>query len=216
MPNWVTNRIAFDNAEQYKLFKEKFMDSNGELDFNKIIPMPDIVSYADRICDSVFDENRASALAEEFKNCKDHKRDNDYYKRKEEIEKGYVCSLAIKESGEDPYNWKIANWGVKWGASEESWDDCGCMVIFDTPWGIPDPIYNKLAEMGFEFEMLAIDESNDWAVEGQSIKWEDNDKPQFSCSDADPAVVHRDIFGEGFEEYEEDWEETEDEEDKNN
>lgn len=191
MPNWVTNKIAL-NDEQYTSFKEKFKGENGELDFNKIIPMPDIIDYADKICKTSFDKEKADALAEEFKN---HKMNNNYYQRKREIEAGYICSLAIKKYGKDPYYWKCSNWGVKWGTSETTWNDCGCMVIFDTPWGIPEPIYNKLAEMGFEFEMEAIDESNDWAAVGQSIKWKDDDKPQFSCSDADPEEVHRDIFG---------------------
>lgn len=58
------------------------------------------------------------------------------------------------------YNWRLDNWGTKWGAY-----DCYCIIkrsyvlfVFSTAWCIPQPIYQKLGEMGYEMEIRYADE----------------------------------------------------------
>ena len=40
MPNWVSNTIILKSEEDLKFFKELLVDENGEVDFEKLIPMP--------------------------------------------------------------------------------------------------------------------------------------------------------------------------------
>jgi hypothetical protein len=47
------------------------------------------------------------------------------------------------------YEWKWANWGVKWDARVEDYDDSDpneVYVYFDTPWGAPVEFFKKFAE----------------------------------------------------------------------
>lgn len=60
----------------------------------------------------------------------------------------------------DWYRWRLENWGTKWGAY-----DCYCIIkksyvafVFSTAWNIPDKIYKKLADMGYEMEIRYADE----------------------------------------------------------
>jgi hypothetical protein len=58
------------------------------------------------------------------------------------------------------YNWNINNWGCKWDANEITIDDCqgeGYVLIqFATPWGMPTPVFQAMAEqhpeLTFDFE----------------------------------------------------------------
>ena len=47
------------------------------------------------------------------------------------------------------YSWNIANWGVKWDINkQEVEDDDGCFELeFETPWGPPNEIYDRLVEL---------------------------------------------------------------------
>ena len=40
MPNWVSNTIILKSEEDLKKFQELLVDENGEVDFEKLIPMP--------------------------------------------------------------------------------------------------------------------------------------------------------------------------------
>lgn len=40
MPNWVSNTIILKSEEDFKKFKELLVDEYGEVDFEKLIPMP--------------------------------------------------------------------------------------------------------------------------------------------------------------------------------
>ena len=42
------------------------------------------------------------------------------------------------------YNWRIENWGTKWGVSEFSCNRT--TMIFETAWATPEPIFEKLSE----------------------------------------------------------------------
>jgi len=47
------------------------------------------------------------------------------------------------------YDWRIANWGVKWDVAdvESERDDTHLTLFFDTPWGPPDRIKSALEDM---------------------------------------------------------------------
>jgi len=73
--------------------------------------------------------------------------------------KGQQLLDAVKETGfSDWYQWSIVNWGVKWDASSiqnigyyesdalDSKDYAEAIYRFNTPWGWPEPIVDKLRE----------------------------------------------------------------------
>lgn len=43
MPNWAYNKITAKTDEDFNALCEKFLDKNGNLDFNTVVPMPDTV-----------------------------------------------------------------------------------------------------------------------------------------------------------------------------
>ena len=64
------------------------------------------------------------------------------------------------------YDWNCANWGTKWnsyhGELIEASEDV-FVAQFETAWSPPEPIFDKLREMGFEVNGLWKDEG-DWEV----------------------------------------------------
>lgn len=68
------------------------------------------------------------------------------------------------EHGEDVvcwYGWNLENWGTKWNSYEfdlKAEDDNNLHVQFDTAWGTPQPIWDKLEEMGFTLTGVWLDE----------------------------------------------------------
>lgn len=60
----------------------------------------------------------------------------------------------------DWYDWRIANWGTKWNASNTHVDWDGHAISFDTAWSAPEPIIYALSEAfpDVEFEWMYADE----------------------------------------------------------
>lgn len=58
----------------------------------------------------------------------------------------YYYELLVKFGCMDWYEWACKNWGVKWNASDTYIDDEKCTIWFDTPWGTPEGIYEKIAK----------------------------------------------------------------------
>ena len=58
------------------------------------------------------------------------------------------------------YDWCCENWGTKWDACHMSWhqpDDNIVQFDFDTAWSPPIPVYEELAEQGFEVEAYYVE-----------------------------------------------------------
>ena len=57
------------------------------------------------------------------------------------------------------YEWSVENWGSKWDACNLVWDDYGDIVTFsfDTAWSPPLPVYEALADMGFEVQAYYVE-----------------------------------------------------------
>lgn len=54
----------------------------------------------------------------------------------------------------DWYNWRVQNWGTKWGGYDGSFNDDQSVFAFDTAWAPPLPIIKKLAELTGESFVL--------------------------------------------------------------
>ena len=62
------------------------------------------------------------------------------------------------------YDWRVANWGTKWNASDTNYD--GETIHFDTAWSVPHPIIAKIAEEFPETKLYGrSDEESGWFEE---------------------------------------------------
>lgn len=84
MPNWVRNNVEFGNKQVIN----DLINEHGEFDFNKIIPMPEILE----------DENK------------------DKFDKMTQEER--LLFLKDNDDCADWYSWRIHFWGCKWNASE--------------------------------------------------------------------------------------------------
>ena len=57
-----------------------------------------------------------------------------------------LYELKEKYGFDNWYDWRCANWGTKWNASETSYDKENQTLRFDTAWSIPYPVIAKIAE----------------------------------------------------------------------
>ena len=57
-----------------------------------------------------------------------------------------LFALKEKYGFDNWYNWSCHNWGCKWNAGDSNYDPESKLLTFDTPWSIPYPILNKIAQ----------------------------------------------------------------------
>lgn len=121
MPNYCTNEVYF--KEEVVEEVKKFLDKDGNIDFNKVIPAP---------------------LTQE-----DCERDFPAYVIHNEEEARKEC-LNYDETNErrwfNWYRWNIDFWGTKWN----SFDNLGTsdqVVAFITAWCPCSPVIRKLSEL---------------------------------------------------------------------
>jgi len=81
--------------------------------------------------------------------------------------------MCAEEGRPNWYDWNRENWGTKWGAydltivDDEQEDEIS--VQFLTAWSPPQPIFDKLIEMGFDISGLWKDEGD---TEGHPINYD--------------------------------------------
>ena len=127
MPNWCHNRVSFyaENEQDVSKLKRIF---ESETPFNEIIPSPDWKNTPNE---------KGELPVEEL-----HRND-----------KGEVmcASWNFPDGTNDDrwYHWNISNWGVKWDINKQEVDeDDGWFELnFETPWGPPNEIYDRLVEL---------------------------------------------------------------------
>ena len=158
MPNWVRNIVKFGcSDERMNEIKKAITDDEGNIEFNKIIPMPGSLNLTSgSITDRSLDCYRNQDLREELmkKYGIGHETFDAY------VELGKVYDLNIREYGFPTwYEWRYANWGTKWDASETYWNSDN-IVTFETAWSCPIPIFEKISEMypDVPFEVAFADE----------------------------------------------------------
>ena len=57
------------------------------------------------------------------------------------------------------YDWSVDNWGTKWDACSMDYEEYDGIVTFsfDTAWSPPLPVYEALADMGFEVQAYYVE-----------------------------------------------------------
>lgn len=167
MPNWTENTIRI-NKDVIK----KYLDEDGNFDFNKLIEMPKelditsgsptsygIIYYAQLHPEELEICNKAYSVLNLFNG---HIEDEEMYKEDNTNNDNYEKDLAEGTQGIENYKkygfvtwyeWSVANWGTKWNASDtyiEDVDDKMCDVHFSTAWNVPIKIILKLCELNPE------------------------------------------------------------------
>lgn len=165
MANYVFNYLYMNEGTLKKYFNEE-----GELDFNKVIPKPEIFSH---IKFQLFSQ-KTWEIEAKFMNFVIHK---EKYLEKENINE--LIMLFLNKLGEklegknfeeilknNPENetalalapvycetlygktnaahWCTENWGTKWNASDQY--KCDDYIEFTTAWSMPDKIIKKIIE----------------------------------------------------------------------
>ena len=188
MPNWCCCEI-----EAPKSVLKKYINDEGDFDFNKIFKMPeslnvtdgsdnsrDIMCYlTDRLTvpfDSLPAEKKFLILElmnypeSAWNDCKT----NPYWNADEGYDRGKVLvDNYLKYGATTWYDWRWKNWGTKWNACEcvldkeyeKLKDDDIAVVAFDTAWNIPVPIIRKIFEDNPDCEIRF-----EWDDEGEN--WE--------------------------------------------
>jgi hypothetical protein len=148
MPNWTSNMIyAEGSPEQISEFLEKIRGARGVLDFDSIIPMPELLKHTGSGARAFGGEDcREWYVIEPADYSNDKPEKIRLFTAEEEAE---LTKLGVRSW----YDWSIANWGTKWNACRADivsggQPDSGYVRIeFETAWDAPEPIFRKLAEM---------------------------------------------------------------------
>lgn len=178
MPNWTTNQVKMKGIADKSFYTE---DDHGttQIDFQKIIPMPDdlnINSGSSNTLDirlamkTVVDYLNSSSyiigikLPEVDEYLSKYKgNDNQAVSKihtkhdmEEHVKQGLQCIQNIINHGHPTwYEWRNQNWGVKWNASDTVILDDDT-IEFNTPWYYPEPIFKEISRQN-PCDLLQVD-----------------------------------------------------------
>ena len=118
MPNWVINQIYIRSKKpSLRDLVKEIVDSSDQIDFNKVIPMPDEMQMEGNIP----------------------------HEPSPELQKLWDARTKKYGAG-NWYDWSIKYWGTKWNASEGYFDDEANRLVFNTAWDEPKGVLQKLAD----------------------------------------------------------------------
>jgi hypothetical protein len=156
MPNHVTNKLTMSGdaecIEEVKVHVCGGLNERGEaiyIDFDKIIKMPEELD----ITAGTRAETTVSDLLRKTKEDPAHLRETlkqnfevlfDLSEEEIDLTKKYINN-HINHGVIHWYDWRIKNWGTKWGAYSQQLD--GNTIKFQTAWSTPQPVIKKLSEL---------------------------------------------------------------------
>ena len=205
MPNHVTHRLQISGpAEKIKAFKEAFLSIEEDsvmLDFERIIPMPEIISKTVSGYTIIDGQTVSSWIEEEIDG-----------KRVKRLPTEEEQKLLAEAGAANWYDWSCQNWGTKWNSYSGTWQyEDGAdqaKLTFDTAWSTPDPIFEAIAlrpeAEGLTIEIVAFDEGWIFAFTGKIEDGAYTGKAQQAT-----AALYEQVYGEPPEEDEEEEGESE-------
>lgn len=152
MANYVT--IKFQHISDMTMFKRVAVNSDGYIDFNILLPMPETMhidspQYGELPEGFVFPDAKRFNLGGFLQRC---------------VDRGVPVSLALADYNRqlfgfaDWYDWSVNYWGTKWNAHGEPIDKVpGELPVFRTAWCIPEGWLRALAKH-VDFTLLYADE----------------------------------------------------------
>lgn len=146
MPNHVTNRItATPNAIG------RLLNESGEVDFDRLLPMPEIMHSGDALCH--VEAAAMRAIGESSFTPPDLRELDDT-----DFELLLTYLRAYREHGSfNWYDWACKHWSTKWNAYQTK-RTAANVVEFQTAWSAPHPVVEKLAQAGFDIKHEWADE----------------------------------------------------------
>ena len=151
MPNWTKNTVTVaGKPADLRAFLEAVKWEDELFDFNRLIPMPDLLKhtgYGWRTIDGERHESWYIVNPDEPDISKERVRAFTPEER-----------AVLKDIGHDSwYTWCIENWGTKWNACHTHMASVGLVsaaletssikINFDTAWSAPLPVFHKMHEM---------------------------------------------------------------------
>jgi hypothetical protein len=163
MPNWTSNTIRAEGDEtDLRAFLEAVKWQDQIFDFNRIIPMPELVRHAFHGWRTVEGQDVSAWYQIDPEDISFDEKGARRFTPEEEA--------ALRDIGySNWYDWSIAKWGTKWNACDPallagSAADGFIEIMFDTAWDAPVPVMEKMFEM---FPRLSFTCS--WRHEGDEV-----------------------------------------------
>jgi len=175
MPNWTSNRIYVEgDPVDLRSFLEAVKWEDQLFDFNRLIPMPEILKHTGSGGQTIDGKDVTSWYIVKPQQP-DSPEEVRLFTPEEEAE---LTSIGHRNW----YDWSCANWNTKWNAREVAVEDgfieSGTVEItLDTAWDAPVPVFRKMVQM---FPKLSFDCR--WRHEG------DDPYPHSLDSDDDEAA----------------------------
>lgn len=148
----VNNILRRSDDEDLVPLLTNYIGDDGDLDFNKIVPMPEDLRKTKSPARIVTQEeyDKAASEAEPGAQLPITQEMYDEYMQKY----GYA----------DWYTWAIANWGTKWNAGNSAIDeDTPDVISFDTADHPPQPVIQKLSDLlDVSLTLYYISEGHDY------------------------------------------------------
>lgn len=153
MPNWCENRLEFscETKAQADQIREFLSGDNGEIDFNNIKPMPEILRH------TVKGGKTFDGETHEVWFCENP--EANFNDRIERPLNDDDRAQLLEAGSTDWYDWSCDNWGTKWNAAhiQDVEQDSEYLVYrFDTAWSPPQPIIEALREMYPDIHITAF------------------------------------------------------------
>jgi hypothetical protein len=142
MPNWTSNTLrAEGDQKDLRAFLDAVKWQDEIFDFNRIVPMPEILKHTRSGFHTIDGEEVTSWYILDDKELLPS---GDHIRRFTPEEEAILKDIGHT----DWYSWSYANWGTKWNACHsEIAEDCAANgyieIRFDTAWAPPLPVFHK-------------------------------------------------------------------------
>ena len=145
MANVVKNLIVIESKDCFVKFKNLILNDKGDVDFNKITPMPkDLNIKCNNFTDFIESNSEGNVLVD-FKSILNdlEKQDN-----KEDTINDILKSIEnyIRYGHQNWYSWSIKEWNTKWNSSNTVVDDAKHTIQFETAYNDVLKLILKLSE----------------------------------------------------------------------
>jgi hypothetical protein len=144
MPNWTTNQLIIEgDKDKIRELLDFIKGENGVIDFNKIIPMLEILkNTASGGC--TIDGKQVTSWYEDasITDWVERSKSQRLFTDEETAELQKIGCTSW-------YDWCCDHWGTKWNACEASIEaeyDGYVELRFDTAWSAPEPVLEALRE----------------------------------------------------------------------
>lgn len=158
MPNHITTHLSIiATPTLIKELTEKVKLNENLFDFNGIIPMPEELKQTISPVKIV----ATTTEADEINNK--HVPDEWNSKKYQAISTEEHQRRVRLYRADNWYDWSRRRWGTKWNAYDVyriATSETNIVVSFDTAWSIPEGIFDKLEELGYELHYYWYDEGD--------------------------------------------------------